>query len=184
LTVARLGTPQKRTDLLLEAFAIFSVENPEWKLRLVGSMEPDFERYFHDFLKKNSNLRNRIDYVGLIYDREQLACEYERAKIFTLCSDWESFGIVQVEAMSKGCALLCSDFKSAVNIIDDGNFGYYFRRGDINDYAVKMHKLARNEKLMEDISERIQVYAKDNFSWNNTIKPIIDFINEKGREEE
>lgn len=108
LTVARIGTEQKATDVLLEAFAN-TAELHNWNLRLVGEVDNCFEDYIIKYYEKYPKLRDRVYFCGKITNKSELDEEYEKASIFILPSRWESFGLVLAEALAKGCYLIISD---------------------------------------------------------------------------
>ena len=72
LTVARLGTVQKNTDMILEAFAALAFKYPDWNLKLVGPIEESFQKYIDDYFAKYPNLSDRIIFTGNIGDRNVL----------------------------------------------------------------------------------------------------------------
>ncbi|HTN18731.1 MAG TPA: glycosyltransferase, partial [Chitinophagaceae bacterium] len=108
LSVGRIGAAEKRTEVLLEAFALFSEHYPEWTLKLVGPVESLFSAYLDTYFRQYPQLADRILFTGAIQDRKELYRQYGEAKIFCLSSLWESFGIVLVEAAAAGCYLLTS----------------------------------------------------------------------------
>jgi glycosyltransferase involved in cell wall biosynthesis len=179
LTVGRLGTDQKRTELLLEAFSKVYPLNPSWKLRLVGTIEPEFKKYIKHFFDENPELKENIEFVGPIYDRYLLAKEYSRAKVFCLPSAWESFGIVSIEALSKGCFLLESDIESNVEITQNGKMGMLFKSGDLEDLIDKMNITLKNEKKIEENFYNAVDYAKNHYTWGKVLKPVEMWIEKK-----
>ena len=54
-----------------------------------------------------------------------------------LSSRWEGFGLVLVEAMAHGLPIVSSDLPTSTEIM--GDFGIYFKNGDIKDLAQKLH---------------------------------------------
>ena len=50
----------------------------------------------------------RIEFLGFQKDMESL---YKKSEIFVLSSRYEGFGLVLIEAMSQGCALVACDYK-------------------------------------------------------------------------
>ena len=71
ITVGRLGTPEKATDILLEAFAQ-SANSHDWTLKLVGSVAQDFQTWLEDFYNRYPEIKERIIFTGPIYEREAL----------------------------------------------------------------------------------------------------------------
>ena len=96
LTVGRLGTEQKATEILLQAFAK-SKDEHNWKLKLVGTIEDEFKKYIDEYYQTYPDLVNRVIFTGAIADREAVSIEYEKAKVFVLPSRWESFGFSTIK---------------------------------------------------------------------------------------
>jgi len=180
LTVARLGTPQKKTDLLLEAFAKVSPLFPDWKLRLVGTIEDNFKEYIKSFFIRNPDLEERVEFAGPIYDRNLLEKEYIKAKIFCLPSAWEGFGLVSVEALSKGCFLLESDIDSNKEVTQNGKMGELFENGNIDDFVKKMEIVLGNEKHIENNFPIAVECANTHYTWKKVLEPVEKWIEEKG----
>ena len=181
LCVGRLGTKQKATEILIESFEkAYTNISPEWKLWLVGSMEPEFENYLLSKLNKNPELNKRITYLGQIYDRKEMCKIYEDAAIITLPSRWESFNMVALEALAKSAYLISSDLVSFREMTNYGEFGAHFQVDCIDDYARKMittcklmddqklnfnkHRLFEhmcNQYCYEEICRKIDKYLRD-----------------------
>lgn len=179
LTVARLGTPPKKTDLLLEAFAKVSPQFPDWKLRLVGTIEDEFKEYIEKFFARNPGLKDKVEFVGPIYDRNALEQEYIKAKVFCLPSAYESFGLVSVEALSKGCFLLESDIESNKDITQNGKMGLLFENGNPDDFAEKMKCTLSDETRLEHNFTTAVRYANSHFSWERALEPVALWLEEK-----
>ncbi|GAB6168168.1 hypothetical protein JCM1393_06280 [Clostridium carnis] len=60
LTVGRIGTYQKATDILLEAFAKCNDKIENWKLIIVGDIDNEFKKYLNEYNSKYKNLLNKI----------------------------------------------------------------------------------------------------------------------------
>jgi glycosyltransferase involved in cell wall biosynthesis len=61
-------------------------------------MENNFEKYFNNFLEKNSQFSQRITYMGEIHNREKLITLYKKSKFFLLTSRFDITPNVYVEA--------------------------------------------------------------------------------------
>ena len=172
LSVGRLGTAQKRTDLLLNAFLEISLKYDDWKMKLIGPIEDSFKPYIDIFFENHPEMRTKIEFTGPIYDRNLLNEEYEKAKIFCLSSDYESFGIVAAEALAKGCSLVLSSYAAAADITDYEKYGELFEIGDQKQLIMKIEKMINNEPKMQWICEQGPEYAKNMFSYKALLKPI------------
>jgi Glycosyltransferase len=175
LTVGRLGTKQKATEVLLEAFAK-SAQYHDWNLRLVGSTEDSFKIYINQFYNKFPDINNRVSFVGMITDREILNQEYKRAKVFILPSRWESFGLVLAEAMSKGCRVIATDVVPPImELTDNGKYGTI-----IPPDNVEILTSAIIEETKKDVNDeqamKIESYIQENFSWSNICNRIYELL--------
>ncbi|MEX1164759.1 MAG: glycosyltransferase [Nitriliruptor sp.] len=99
VTVGRLA-PGKAFHLLIDAFALIADDHPGWTVRIIG------EGPRHEALAERAaaaELEDRIVLVGAIPDVD---AELAAASIFTLTSRFESFGLVLLEAMAAGVAIV------------------------------------------------------------------------------
>jgi GT2 family glycosyltransferase/glycosyltransferase involved in cell wall biosynthesis len=175
-TVGRIGSFQKATEILMEAFALVSNKLGDWKLKLIGPIEPDFQQYINDFFDKHKELKDKIIIAGEITDRLKLNKEYQEAKIFCLPSRWESFGIVLTEAMSMGCYVIISDIEPAKDITKNETYGDIFEVNNIEQLAEKLLKACKDEKMLKKLCNRIQKYAYKNFNWVKICGKINGFL--------
>ncbi|MBR1859001.1 MAG: glycosyltransferase family 4 protein [Selenomonadaceae bacterium] len=146
LTVGRIGSAQKNNELLLEAFAAVADKIPEWKVRLVGSVEDSFERYIDEYFKKFPHLKDRVIFTGLIENKLDLMNEYKQAKIFAITSTYEG-GTPNViaEALYNGCYIVTSDIDGASDATNDGRCGKVFPIGDKNALIDILTDLCRDD---------------------------------------
>ncbi len=178
LHVARMGAECKATEILIDAFEK-SLNEHDWNLRLVGSMEKDFKLWYENRIKKNGQLKNRIIYQGEIADRVVMADIYAKAKVFVLCSEYESFGIVLTEALSKGCYLIGTEgINSIRDIVKDERIGVICKTNDSEDLKKKIVKAVSNEKLYEkEVIDFRMRYAEKNYLWKNICSNISQLLN-------
>lgn len=176
LTVGRNGTAQKRTDVLLEAFAKAAPQIEGWELRIVGSIEPSFQSYLTEYFTLHPELKDRVFFVGEVQEKAALQQEYAQAKIFCLPSDWESFGIVNVEAMAAGCTVITTDYPAARDIVDGERYGRIIPFGDSEALAQKMIELCHNTAYLKNNCEVVQKYAYEQFSYDVIANIIHQWI--------
>lgn len=158
LTVGRLGTYEKNTELILETLKKIDLKN--WKFYLVGPIEENFQKKIDEFYKKNPNKEDSVIFTGVIKDKKRLYEYYNRAKVFVLTSRYESFGIVLSEALAFNNYILSTDTGAIRDILDGEN-------GQIIDES-------NLEEVIENIilKEEIKVVSKKSrdFKYSNLIK--------------
>ena len=132
LTIGRFTPLHKGIDILIKAFNLFAKKNNEWHLDIVG--EGSEERTFKDLIIKYQ-LEDRITIHPFT---NQIQEYYSHAQTYVLSSRWEGMPLVLVEAMAHGLPIISSDLPVSKEIM--GDFGIYFKNGDIEDLAQRMEE--------------------------------------------
>jgi glycosyltransferase involved in cell wall biosynthesis len=107
LSVARFYR-RKRIDLLLEAARSIEDRIPGFELRIVGD-GPEGRR-LRDLAPRSAK------FLGTV-SRRDLALEYKRCDVFCLPSVQEGFGIVFLEAMAAGRAIVAASVSAAPEVV-------------------------------------------------------------------
>lgn len=168
LTVARIGDVEKANDVMLNGFAEASKVLKDWKLRMVGNINEEFKVFILEYFKKYPELKNRVEFVGSIRDRNILDKEYKKAKVFTLTSISEGFPIAFLEAIKSGCYIVTSDIGVADEITKSGTTGTVFHMGNISEYAKALVEICSDNERLKDLAPKIQDYAYDKYYWPTT----------------
>jgi glycosyltransferase involved in cell wall biosynthesis len=179
LTVGNLGTYEKATDVLMDAFALYAAKSKrnDWSLRLVGSVDESFREYIVDFYKKHPELEKRVTFTGPVTDKARLDREYRQAKVFTLPSLSESFGIVLVEAASRGCYLITSDMVPAgYDISHRYENGMAVGAGDAGALSEAFLKVCDGERDWDKTAEKTAAYVKAAYDWSKIVDRLYSEI--------
>lgn len=135
LAVGRFSHQHKGFDLLIEAFHLFAMNNADWMLDIVG--EGEEEGLYRSLIKKY----DLADRVFIHPFTNNIQAYYSQAQVYVLSSRWEGFGLVLVEAMAHGLPVVSSDLPTSLEIM--GDFGLYFRNGDVSDLARRLEEAIR-----------------------------------------
>lgn len=174
LTVGRLGTAQKATEVLLEAFAAIASMIPDWKLKLVGTVENSFSDYINGFYERYPELRQRVIFTGPIEERSVLQQEYRKASVFALPSTLEGgTPNVVAEALWAGCVLAVSEFDAYEDAIGNGMCGKSAPIGDVSGYARVLLDLCTDSNL-EMMSVNAQRHARDFYDMEKIVGGLYE----------
>lgn len=171
LTVGRIGTWEKNNELLLEACRKVAWKD-DWELHLIGPIEEQFKPYMSDFYQE-TNLENRVKFVGPIYDKCELFQYYNKSKVFCLTSRHESFGFVCIEAQAYGNYLISTPISTADDFIPNDGFGRKVETSD--ELAMQLNNLMNDAKLLEDAYPKIMQHARQ-FRWSTITKKLDRFL--------
>jgi glycosyltransferase involved in cell wall biosynthesis len=108
--------PRKRLDVLLRAARLLREKIPELEIRVVGN-GPQGER-LHAMCEE-SDLGSIVRWLGDL-SITRLAEEYNRCHVFCLPSVQEGFGIVFLEAMAAGKAIIAARASAVPEVVRDG----------------------------------------------------------------
>lgn len=174
-TAGRIGTEQKATNVLLEAFAMIAGELPDWQLRLAGNIEKGFEAYLEQYFKVFPELKERIQFLGLIQDRERLWEEYLAAKIFALPSLWEGTPNVAAEALNAGCVMAVSRIDAYDEIINGGECGMSAEINDIRGFGQILLQLCKDKNLPK-MSKNAYEYGRHHFDMERIVARLNEML--------
>ncbi len=172
LLVARHGDQVKNTELMLDALAIMG-DIADWQVQFVGPMTPEFEQRKNLFLHNNPRLTGKVTFTGQIDDKRELFELYSRAKILSLTSLRESWGMVCVEAMAFGCVPVMSPVSSALDITQNNQTGFIIDSYDPQTWAVQLHDICRDQGKIKDVSAACTFFMHNQWSWCVLLKPLV-----------
>ncbi|WP_255993624.1 glycosyltransferase family 4 protein [Clostridium perfringens] len=154
---------QKGFDMLIEAFSIFkSKDKDDWILNIFGEGE------------EKKNLESKIKELKMedkIFIRpftNNIREKMIESNIFISTSRNEGFGLVIIEALECGTPVISFDNSGPNEILKGYNCGILVEKNNILGIVNAMNKLAYNQSLRLDLSEKSKLRAKD-FSKNNIL---------------
>ncbi len=155
LMAGRCDDPSKGMNILYEAG------------KLLSQKRNDFKIYTTSF---NLGLYNDW-FIPLGWlTREELLRIYSQADICVVPSIWaEPFGIIVLEAMSKGKAVVASNIGGLKEIIKDNETGILFKAENYSELSEILNTLLDNPQSRTKLGSNAQQYVLQNYTWDTIV---------------
>ncbi|MDJ0617434.1 MAG: glycosyltransferase family 4 protein [Calothrix sp. MO_192.B10] len=163
--------PEKRPDLLVEAFSALKPEG--WKLVLAGGVS-DTKSFTSELLEKVANNPDVI-FAGEL--RGARLWEIVRgAGLFVLPSDLEGLPLAMLEAMQEGIPVLASDIPPHQQLINGGK-GVLFEAGNLESCMTSMNWAINHPQELALMAQKAKRYVELNYSWDQITSENLKLYN-------
>ena len=180
LTVGRLGTLEKNTEMLVDAIENIEPEKlKNWKIYLVGSMTDEFTKWFNERLNAKPYLKNYFVAAGNISDKKELYTLYAKSSVFVLPSRWESWGLVLTEAMAFSCYPIVTDCCDAFfEMLDsaNSNFGKIIPNEDKSALKNAIEEVLDDKVDFKNNGIKAHEFVSENFDWNIVVENLDKYL--------
>ncbi|CAJ60783.1 MULTISPECIES: glycosyltransferase family 4 protein [Frankia] len=123
--LGRIDEPRKGLDVLLAAMPALAARIDDVRLLVAGPGDAAAVR-----ARLDPQLRSRVELLGLVSDADKPRVFASGQVYCAPNTGQESFGIVLLEAMAAGTAVVASDIDAFRRVLDDGRAGRLFDVGD------------------------------------------------------
>ena len=130
------------------------------------SIEDNDEMVRLQTLREELGIGDVVTFLGA-RDQDMLQFYYAAAEMVVMPSDYESFGMVALEAMACGTPVIASDVGGLAYLVRHGRTGYRVPARDPGQLAAKITRLLTDEGLRRRMGQRASCWA-EGYSW-----PII-----------
>lgn len=154
--------PQKGFDVLLRAYAQMRREVPDAPDLLLAG-----DGALHETLKslgQELGLDGQVHFVGRV-DRAGAVALFKGCEFFVLPSRHEPMGIVNLEAMAAGKAVIASRVGGVPELVEDGQNGLLVAPDDPTFLALALRRLVEDPDLSRRLGECGAERARD-FDWD------------------
>ena len=177
-SVARVGSFQKATDVLLDTFALLP-KDINWELHIAGAIEKDFNIFINYYFSKNPELKSKVHFHGML-NKKDLYELYNRSKIFCLLSRYESFPNVLPEAMYFKNTIIVTNFAGAKIMIDSNKSGCIVERDNPQQIVKVLTKYMSDDKLLEETGKNAHDFALNNLGWDKIAEDLLEEMKTHG----
>jgi D-inositol-3-phosphate glycosyltransferase len=163
--------PLKGIDNLLCAIAHVVKKLPELReclhVPIIGGdpdrIHEDDEMVRLQELREGLGIGDIVTFLGA-KDQDMLQYYYSAAEMVVMPSDYESFGMVALEAMACGAPVIVSDVGGLSYLVRHGRTGYRVPARDPKALAAKIVRLLTDEGLRRRIGQRAACWA-ETYAW-------------------
>ena len=96
---------------------------------------------------------------GFVFGEEK-AAYYRKAGIFCLCSHYEGFPMVVLEAWAYGVPVVTTPVGALPDMVEEGKNGFLYDIDDVDALANQLDLLMANENMRSQMSQYSIKYAK------------------------
>ena len=174
--------PGKKIVEIIEAFNLLQGQNHKYNfsLKIIGKYDinDSYSRIVDEYIR-NNNLQQKIDFTGIINDKDKLIEYYRSSDILLLVSDSEGFPRVIWEAFSQSLPVICSSLPNIILEFGDKKSPVFLLENNSpTNIKAAIEKLVNDDKLREKLIEEglKRFKLKTSETPMNQLKKIIDLI--------
>lgn len=158
----------------ISALAELAGKNINIHLLLVGD---DGKRYRAELVQQAMTLgvTQRIKFYGYAEDPMPLI---RNADVVLVCSRWEAFGRVAVEAMLAGKPVIGSARGATAEIIQHGKTGLLYEWENVKELAERIRFLHDNPKASLSMGRAAQQWAENRFTQERYAREVLEILSE------
>jgi glycosyltransferase involved in cell wall biosynthesis len=178
ITVGRLGSYQKNTELLLAILQ--DIDLKDWNFFFIGPIEKqetDFQKTIDDFYARFPGLISQVHFVGNIGDKAVLYDYYKKSKVFLFPSRFEASSLAGLEAAAFGNYIITTEVGAARDLTSKGQYGFICPQSVEfkQDEAIIRETMKRQMELIlaNKINTAGQITGQASFVKNNFMMSAI-----------
>ena len=165
--------PEKRLELLIEAFARVRRLTPGLKLLIVGS-GPELP-----MLQAKSSEYGIADDCVFLPAVPDVASLLRGINIFVSCSSSEAFSNAILEAMACGCCPVGSGVGGTPELIEDGQRGLLFETNNALDLSYKLERLVNDPDLRTRLARNAASFAAKDLNMQKALDRMSEIYQQQ-----
>ncbi len=172
--------PLKAVDTIFEALALLKGEAPDLvhclRLNIIGG-DPDAPSRENDEMERlkvmrvSLGLTEQVAFLGA-KDQDALVDYYTAAEALIMPSDYESFGMVALEAMASGTPVIASEVGGLAFLVQDGVNGFHVPVRDARALADAIRRILAEPETRARLAANAAGAAQA-YSWVNVADRLL-----------
>lgn len=175
--------PLKAIDSIINALDVIKRDSPEilneTRFVVIGGDPQDKHDTEMQRLKELTDKHNLSDVVLFVGAKDQtvLPSYYAAATVVIMPSDYESFGMVALEAMATGTPVIASNVGGLSYLVKDAQTGYLVPVREPETIANRITSLITDDALSMTMGQEAASLAQD-YAWSNIADRILATFDE------
>ncbi|MFF1409399.1 glycosyltransferase family 4 protein [Streptomyces sp. NPDC058289] len=165
--IGRIDEPRKGLPVLMAAFPRIVAECPDVRLLVAGRGDEE-----EAVASLPPELRSRVEFLGMVSDEDKARLLRSVDVYVAPNTGGESFGIILVEALSAGAAVLAADLDAFAQVLDQGAAGELFSNEDPDSLAASAIALLGDPARRAELSTRGSAHVR-RFDWSTVAADIL-----------
>ncbi|MFI1101497.1 glycosyltransferase family 4 protein [Streptomyces melanogenes] len=165
--IGRIDEPRKGLPVLMKALPKILAERPQTRLLVAGRGDEQ-----EAVASLPQELRSRVEFLGMVSDEDKARFLSSVDVYVAPNTGGESFGIILVEALSAGAAVLASDLDAFAQVLDQGGAGELFANEDADALARSALALLSDPARRAELSARGSAHVR-RFDWSTVGADIL-----------
>jgi glycosyltransferase involved in cell wall biosynthesis len=167
----------KKPDLLISSFRLVLERFPKSCLLMIGK-DYGLLSYCRK-LTTDFGLKEKVIFMEDAYEEIKLQA-LSIADVCVIPSDYESFGLVALEAEASGVPVIASECGGLKYLVEERKTGLFLRERTPNEISQKIIFLLYDNQLRHRMSENAKSFAK-NFSWDVVTDKLLQVYGKAGK---
>ena len=138
------------------------------RLLLIGGKGDEHD----EVVKRVKDSPDYLEYLGPIYDKNELMKIVRECDIFAMVSHSETFGLVYAECLSQGLPILYTRGTGFDGMYDEGVVGFSADSYSVDSIIEGLEKIENNYQTLK---ENIAKLDFSRFSWDNTTAKYLQY---------
>lgn len=163
----------KGQDLAVKAFIQAAKDMPNSRLAIVGrnDYEPELKAELEKLIAENG-LVDRVMFTGML-DREEVIGFLKQSDIHVIPVRFMNSGAVVVESWAGGTPVIQSDAVDP-NLVENGQNGYIFPKGDIDALADRMRTAYAERARLPEMAAAGRAMVMKDFTYSHLVQIYED----------
>jgi glycosyltransferase involved in cell wall biosynthesis len=168
----------KKDDHIFIASRLLERKGIQYVLKALEGIDTDYEiriagegPYKESLMKQASSMRQDITFLGWL-EGQELLDEYSRSEMFVLPSTAESFGVVFMEAMAGGNAVIAADSSGCADVVGDA--GILVSPRDVEQIRQAIVTLLNNPEHRQELQKQARERIETELSWESVADQVVE----------